>query len=253
MQTLRGRTCVFAGATVGDGPETVRALCKGGMNVAVFTHQPKAAKRLKHELEKSGFEGGFLICADGRRRRKPREELFSEVRDAFGSVDVIISNTGGDGKQDSLETLEPSALLHSMDHLVCGSFELLKAGLPYLKESRAPRVIFMTTAEGCMGGTYESFSNAVAKGAVRALTLNAAARLAGYGITVNCISKGSIPRMEGIPENGMDLSVRLPVIPMGRLGTQSDLAGAVCFLASEESSYITGQVLELSGGLNLGR
>ena len=113
MQTLRGRTCVFAGATVGDGPETVRALCKGGMNVAVFTHQPKAAKRLKHELEKLGFEGGFLICADGRRRRKTREELFSEVRDAFGSVDVIISNTGGDGKQDSLETLEPSALLHS--------------------------------------------------------------------------------------------------------------------------------------------
>ena len=85
------------------------------------------------------------------------------------------------------------------------------------------------------------------------MTLNAAARLAAEGITVNCISKGSIPRMEGVPEGGVDLSARLPVIPMGRLGTQEDLAGAVCFLASEESGYITGQVLEVSGGLNLGR
>lgn len=253
MQTLKGRTCVFAGATAGDGPKTVEALCAGGMNVAVLSHQPQAAGRLLKKLTAAGYEGECFVSSSDGGPEKPREESFREIYERFGSIDVILCNTGGDGREDSIETLDPSVLSHSMSHLVCGSFEMLKAGLPYLKESKAPRVIFMTTAEGCQGGTYESLSNAVAKGAVRALALNAAARLAGSGITVNCISKGSIPRMEPQPENGVDLSKRLPVIPMERLGTQEDLAGAVCFLASEESGYITGQVLELNGGLNLGR
>lgn len=252
MQTLKGRTCVFAGATAGDGPETVKALLKGGMNVAVLSHNPGAAEGLLTELKEKKYEGECLILAeDG--PESPREESFKRIYEKFGSIDVILCNTGGDGKRDSIETLETKRLEHSMSHLVCGSFDMLKAGLPYLRKSAAPRVIFMTTADGCMGGTCESLANAVAKGAVRALTLNAAARLAGEGILVNCISKGSIPRMEGIPEGGVDLSVRLPLIPLGRLGTQADLAGAVCFLASEESGYITGQILELNGGWNLGR
>lgn len=253
MQTLKGRTCVFAGATAGDGPKTVKALCAGGMNVAILSHQAQAAERLLKELEKSGYEGKCFVYASDGGPERPREESYREIYERFGSIDVILCNTGGDGREDSIETLDPAVLSHSMSHLVCGSFEMLRAGLPYLKKSRAPRVIFMTTVEGCMGGTWESLSNAVAKGAVRALTLNAAARLAGAGITVNCVAKGSIPRMEPQPDGGVDLSGRLPVIPMGRLGTQEDLAGAVCFLASEESGYITGQILELSGGLNLGR
>lgn len=253
MQTLKGRTCVFAGATAGDGPETVRELCRAGMNVAVLSHQPEQARKLKEELDASGYPGKCFLCVSEDGKEKKREESFRDIFKCFGSIDVIICNTGGDGRKDSIETLEPEELSRSMEHLVCGSFEMLKAGLPYLRTSRTPRVIFMTTPEGQRGGTCESLANAVAKGGVYALTVNAAARLAGEGITVNCISKGSIPRMEKIPENGVDLSGRLPKIPMRRLGTQRDLAGAVCFLASEESGYLTGQVLELSGGLNLGR
>lgn len=253
MQTLRGRTCVFAGATAGDGPESVRELCRGGMNVAVLSHQPEAAERLKKEISDAGYDGKIMILCGGRGKEKSREKSYREIAERFGSIDVVICNTGGDGKADRIDTMERGGLEHYMGHLVGGSFEMLRAGLPYLRKSLAPRVIFMTSTEGCFGGTFESMANAVAKGAVRALTLNAAARLAAEGITVNCISKGSIPRMEGVPEGGVDLSARLPVIPMGRLGTQEDLAGAVCFLASEESGYITGQVLEVSGGLNLGR
>lgn len=253
MQTLKGRTCVFAGATAGDGPESVRELCRGGMNVAVLSHKPEAAGRLKREIEEAGYEGELMIVSGDGDKEKSREESYLEIAGKFGSIDVVICNTGGDGRLDQLDTMEKETLERYMGHLVGGSFEMLRAGLPYLRKSRAPRVIFMTSVEGCQGGTFESMANAVAKGAVRALTLNAAARLAPEGITVNCISKGSIPRMEGVPEGGADSAARLPVIPMGRLGTQKDLAGAVCFLASEESGYITGQILEVSGGLNLGR
>lgn len=253
MQTLGGRTCVFAGATAGDGPETVKALCAGGMNVAVLSHQPQAAETLREEIEAMGFGSRFMAVSSDGGPEKSREASYREIYERFGSIDVVICNTGGDGKEDSIDMMEVSVLERYMNHLVGGRYEMLRAGLPYLRKSTAPRVIFMTSVEGCMGGSYESLANAVAKGAVKALALNAAARLAPEGITVNCISKGSIPRMEPLPEGSVDSSRRLPVIPMGRLGTQKDLAGAVCFLASEESGYITGQVLELSGGLNLGR
>lgn len=253
MQTLKGRTCIMAGATAGDGPETVRTLCAGGMNVAVLSHQPQAARRLLEDMKAAGYEGRCYLAAGDGEKEKPRAERFREIYERFGSIDVVISNTGGDGMEDSLETLDPGVLSDSMRHLVCGSLELLQAGLPYLRESNAPRVIFMTTVDGCMGGTGESLANAVAKGAVRALTLNVAARLAGEKITVNCIAKGAIPRMEPLPKGGVDAAKRLLSIPMGRLGTQEDLAGVICFLASEESGYITGQVFELCGGMNLGR
>lgn len=132
---------------------------------------------------------------------------------------------------------------------------MLKCALPYLRKSRAARVIFMTTVEGVRGGRMESFTNAVAKGAVLALGRNCAARLAAEGITVNCIEKGAIERLphKG-PEHGLkekDISEMLSFIPSGRIGTPEDLAQAICFLASEESSYVTGTVLDVSGGLSL--
>lgn len=255
MQTLEGRTAVFAGATAGDGRDTVKALCVGGMNVVMMTHNRQAAEELIEEIRSMNAPGACVLCAGGE-EEGPAEEnpaVYEELRERFGSVDVVIANTGADGHRDDIETLSPEELQRSLNHLVVGSFKMLQTALPYLKQSRAPRVILMSTVEGVHGGTYESLANAVAKGAVEALTLNAAARLAPYGITVNCIAKGAIPRVEGVRPGNPDPMERLPVIPMKRLGSPADLAGAVAFLASEESAYLTGQILELSGGLNLGR
>ncbi|MBP5726591.1 MAG: SDR family oxidoreductase, partial [Clostridia bacterium] len=134
-------------------------------------------------------------------------------------------------------------------------YTMLKCALPYLRKSAAPRVIFMTTVEGARGGKLESFANAVAKGAVLSLAKNCAARLAPERINVNCIQKGAVERLQPPPHPGApvfkDMSALLPYIPQGRMGTPEDLAGAVCYLASEEAAYVTGSVLDLSGGLSL--
>lgn len=250
MQTLEGRTCVFAGATAGDGVDAVKQLCAGGMNVIMMTHMVERAARLVDEINGMGLPGRCM--AIGALETGPAEEdrsTYEKIAKEFGSVDVLISNTGSTGPDTAIEEVRPSALLHSVEHLLGGAFGMLSAALPYLKQSKAPRVIFMTTPEGAEGGVHESFENAVAKGAVRSLALNAAARLAPCGITVNCISKGPIPRIEGIRSGEVDPAKMLGRIPMGRLGTAEDLGHLICFLASEESSYITGQTIELSGGL----
>lgn len=252
MQTLGGRTCVFAGATAGDGVDAVKLLCAGGMNVVMMTHMAERAAKLVDEINSMHLPG--RCTAIGALEHGPAEEdpsTYERIVREFGSVDVLISNTGSTGSDVGMEDVETNRLLHSVDHLLGGAFGMLKAALPYLKQSKAPRVIFMTTPEGLAGGVHESFENAVAKGAVHAMALNAAARLASCGITVNCISKGPIPRIEGTRSGEVDPADMLGRIPMGRLGTPGDLGHLICFLASEESSYITGQTIELSGGLSL--
>jgi len=250
MQTLKGRTCVMAGATAGDGRAVVKELCLGGMNVALMTHNREAALSLIEEVKASGAEGMcFLpenIPGDGPDEEKT--QAYRLIEEQFGSVDVIISNTGGANKDIPLEETDPAYLLENIEHLALGSFKMLKAALPFLKKSKAPRVIFMTTVEGENGGCREGFATAVAKGAVGSLTKNAAAHLAGTGVTVNAIAKGAIPRIEGIHPGDIEPTTLLDTIPMGRLGSPEDLAHVVSFLASEESAYMTGQILFLSGG-----
>lgn len=255
MQTLLGRTCVFSGAAGGDGVEAVKHLCAGGMNVVVMTHNEARAIEVSSEINAMGFPGvcTYYVGGNGKDPAEVSGQLYEEIVKKFGSVDVVISNIGSNGKADDLETLPYEEFQKNVDHLVVGAFRTMQAALPYLKKGKAPRLIFMTSTEGVRGGTQESFSNAVAKGAVKSLTLNAAARLARLGITVNCIAKGAIERLGGPIPGEPDPADWLDTIPVGRIGTAADLAGAICFLASEESSYITGQVLELSGGLNLGR
>ncbi len=250
MQTLSGRTCVFGGATGGDGVAAVKALCAGGMNVVMRTHNREAAERLCEEIKEKAFPGQCVYLCGGM-EGKTGTEVYEDIAERFGSVDVIISNIGGAGKDIPMEEVTEEELLQGIGQLAGGAFGMLKDALPVLRRSRAPRAIFMSTVEGIHGGVHESFVQSVAKGAVYSLTLNAAARLAPEGITVNCISKGPIPRIEGLHEGDVDVRQMLSAVPMGRLGTPEDLAEAICFLASEESSFVTGQALAVSGGMEL--
>ncbi len=255
MVTLKGRTCVFAGATAGDGRECVKILCAAGMNVIMATHNQAAADSLIAEVEAMGAEGK-CICVAQKTPGCPAEsdaEVYKDIEAQFGSVDCIISNIGGNGPAADIEDVSIEEFRKNLDHLAGIGLEVLQTAIPFLKKSRAPRVIFMTTPEAEMGGTEDSFANDVAKGAVKSLALAAAARLAKYGITVNCISKGPIPRVEGNRPGDYDPASRLASVPLGRLGTSEDLGHALAFLLSEEASYITGEVLQLNGGLCLGR
>lgn len=253
MQTLTGRTCIFAGASGGDGVDAVKALCRAGMNVVMMTHQASQAQSLVDEIAQMSWPGTCIAVEGTHGPAEKDPEILQQIEDRFGSVDVVIANTGADGKRDDIETLDAAEMMKGVMHLAGGSFEMMQTAIPFLKKSRAPRVIFMTTVEGCIGGTHESFANAVAKGTVRTIALNSAARLAKYGITVNCISKGAIPRTVGRIDPGSPKPEEiLDSIPLGRIGSPVDLAEAICFLASEESSFITGQVLSVDGGLHLG-
>ena len=249
MQTLKNRTCIMAGAAGGDGIDSVKALCQGGMNVVMMTHNEEGAKRIAEQINACNYTGRCTYKTGRTKPAEEDEEVLQEVIDEFGSIDVVICNTGGNGNTKGIDEVSKEELMSSIEHLTMSSYGMLKANLPYLRVSKAPRVIFMTSIEGIQGGCIESFSNAVAKGCVEALTINCASRLAKEGITVNAIAKAGITRVGTLHEGEADPRDFLPSIPLKRLGTPKDLAEAICFLASEESSFITGEILHVTGGL----
>jgi len=260
MFTLEGRTAVFAGASGGDGVASVYALAKEGMNVVMMTHQLEQAKELINDIKNCGYPGKVTAYMDGNCYNPPKTdaEVFKEIYEEMGSIDVIISNTGGPEHEDSIDLVSVEDLMKDVEHLLGGAYGMLGNALPYLRKSKAPRVIFMTTVEGTRGGNLEGLSNAIAKGAVYSMMKNVAARLASEGITVNCITKGAIERKNDRPMPDRpgelpkkDPKDKLPYIPMGRLGAPEDLAQAICYLASEEAGYMTGSTIDISGGLNL--
>ena len=148
MQTLKGRTCIFTGATAGDGRDVVKALCMGGMNVVMMTHNDAEAQTLIEEVKAMGAAG---VCTyrggNGHGKAEENTAYYDEAVETFGSVDVIIHNGGGNGHIDDVETLTEEGLMREVQHLLGGAFGMMHTAIPYLKKSKAPRVIFMSSVD----------------------------------------------------------------------------------------------------------
>lgn len=247
MFTLSGRTAAFSG----NDATVTKALLEGGMNVALITHNMERSIKNIEAMGKLGENCIAVQCeADD---PKDTERAYKEICERFGSLDVIIPNHTGAPKQKTVEEYTAAEINEISSVVVGGSFNMVLKALPYLEKSKAPRVILMAAPAAVQADVNESLSNAAARGAIVALTYNLAARLADKGITVNCIAKGGyVNSHPGHPVAEEALKEAIDKIPLHRVGTGEDFAAAVCFLASEEAGFVTGEVLNLNGGIHVG-
>lgn len=183
-------------------------------------------------------------------------------------------------REQNFDTLEPDYVDLTISNHLTGSYNLLREAIPYLENSKAGRVIFAANTYALTGGENDAMGVTMAKGGTIALTYSAARRLAPKGITVNCIAIGGVMNMPvagGPPpdapvHHGLggpggpggrgpgapswirpEALIDPAAIPVGRVGKPEDIAAAVCYLASEEAGFVTGDVLNVSGGIFIGR
>lgn len=245
--TLAGRTCVFAGATGMVGRGAVRALVEAGMNVVMVTHNPDSAKEVIASVE------GLPGCCMAMGNERDDSEIYKDVEAKFGSVDVIISNTGGFNAPKKFEDITTEELMKKINHQVSGAVHMIKQALPYLEKSKAPRILLMSSVGAQDGFAGENLCDSVARGAVISLTYCLAREFASRAITVNCIAKSAV--VNDHPPKGpedLDTAPLAGKVPLGRIGSNDEFGAAVAYLASEEAGFVTGQVLNLSGGLHIG-
>jgi len=245
MLTLEGRTCAFGGATGQIGRGAVKMMIESGMNVVLMSHMLEDANALCEEMNALN-KGKCIVIAD-----QSMDKTFAQIKEQFGSLDVIIQSTGEFYRKRPLDELKEEELDRGLQR-VKSLINVVNLALPYLKESKAPRIIFTTSASACNGFNEESLADAMARGAEKSMIMYLARELMPYGITVNGIDKSGMINDHAPKEDGYDAETMIPFIPMKRLGKSEEFGAAVLYLASEESAFTTGQIMHLSGGLAIG-
>ena len=258
MLTLKNRVAVVTGASGCIGKEIVKELVEGGMTVAVCTHGSRAAEQTISGFPPEIAEHMIALGCEMNSSADVKDH-FAELSEQTGGIDVLITLHGRsqEYKEQSIETLDPEYLDFTISSHLTGNYNLIREALPYLRKSSAGRVIFTANTNALTGGVDDAMGVTAAKGATVSLTYSLARRLAADGITVNCIAIGgiaNIPDTVTMNPNWIrpEEMFRSEEIPMGRVGTPQDIAAAVCYLASEEAGFVTGEVLNVSGGLFIG-
>lgn len=254
--SFRGKKALVTGASRGIGRGIALKLAEGGAQVAVHYYRNEPAAQATLDKIRSVGSNGFLVQADVCR---PEEVLriFQQVRSEFGSLDIFVSNA-----RPEAATFYQAPMEITLDKWDTAMDSQAKAFLVAVREaaplmSKGGRIIAISFAPGGRFGSWQPWvAMGAAKAALEVLVRYFAVALARQGITVNTISPGWVEDsvLNSLPEafqTGLREWQERGWTPMGRLGTPADIADAVALLCSEESAWITGQLIDVDGGAAL--
>ncbi|MBP5199491.1 MAG: 3-oxoacyl-[acyl-carrier-protein] reductase [Schwartzia sp.] len=243
---LDGKCALVTGASRGIGRAVALKLASEGAKVALnFAGNEAAANEVRQEIEAMGGQA-ILVRADVADEAAV-QEMVQRTADAFGRIDILVNNAGitRDGLLARMKEEDWDAVLSTN---LKGVFLTTKAAAKLMMKQRAGRIVNMASVVGVTGNAGQANYSA-AKAGVIGFTKTIARELASRGVTANAVAPGFIDTDMTSVLSDKAKEAALTGIPLGRMGTPEDIAAAVLFLVSDQSSYITGQVLHVDGGM----
>ena len=245
LTSIAGKSVIVTGASKGIGKGIARVFAKHGGKVLVVARHLDGAEAAAAELRAAG--GTAVACAGDVTLLGDMQRMADLAVDAFGGLDILCANAGI-FPQAKIEEMTVEAFDEVMATNLRGTFNAVKAAIPYLKKSGHGRIILTSSITGPFTGfpgwTHYGASKAGQLGFMR----TACIELAKYGITVNAVLPGNI-RTEGLIELGPGYEQQMAAsIPLKKLGEVEDIGYAALFLASKEAGFITGHALVVDGG-----
>ena len=244
---LKDKVAIITGGGSGIGQGTCIRLAEEGANIAVLDVDIEAARSTASEIEQMG--GSSLALKADVSSASEVEAAVNEVFSTFGKVDILVNNAGI-SHLSSIAKMAEEDWDKTLDVNLKGIFLCSRAVIPHMKERRYGKIVNIASILALTGSPARVHYSAAKTGVV-GFTRSLAAEIGPFDINVNAIGPGIIdtPMLE--QDVGADLRPHLPErIPLRRLGVPRDIANAVVFLASDESSYITGQCLYVCGGVS---
>jgi 3-oxoacyl-(acyl-carrier-protein) reductase len=246
MIDLTGKVAVVTGAARGLGKGIAEKLAELGAHVVISDMNEEGAEATKEEIITNGGRAEVFLCNVAVKEEAKR--LVEETAQTHGRLDILVNNAG----------INRDSMLHKMDHEqwdavlgvnLTGVFNTMKPASQIMREQEHGRIVNISSASWL--GNVGQANYAAAKAGVVGLTKTAARELGKKNITVNAICPGFIDTdmTRGVPEKVWDIMVSK--IPMGRAGKPEDVANCIAFLASDQASYINGEVINVGGGMVL--
>ena len=243
---LDGKVALVTGASRGIGRAVALKLASEGAKVAInYAGSQGKAEEVKAEIEKMGGEA-ILVQANVA-DKDAVEQMVGAVVEAFGTIDILVNNAGitRDGLLARMKDEDFEAVV---DTNLKGVFYCTKAVAKLMMKKRSGRIVNMASVVGLTGNAGQT-NYAASKAGVIGFSKSAAKELASRGITVNMVAPGFIATDMTEAMNEKAKEAVLGTIPLKREGRPEDVANAVLFLVSENASYITGQIVNVDGGM----
>lgn len=242
---LSDKVAIITGASRGIGRIIAAALAAQGAKVVASARNAEALESLAAEIKAQG--GNVVAVVADVAVEADANNLIEQAVANYGKVDILINNAGitRDGLLLRMKSDDWDAVL---DTNLKGAFLCTRAAAKFMSKQRYGRIINVSSVVGEMGNAGQA-NYCASKAGLLGLTKSVARELARRNVTVNAVTPGFI--VTDMTENMTDKAreAMTEQIPLGRLGEAEDVANAVLFLASDQSSYITGQVLGVNGGM----
>ena len=245
---LKEKVAIVTGSGRGIGKGIAEAFAKEGASVVIAEYDFDIASAVAQEIEKNG--GTAIAIKTDVSNRADVKKTVEKTISQFGGIDILVNNAG---------IILPAMLYKMTDeqfdrvlsvHLK-GTFICIQEVIPHMMEKKYGKIVNVASGAGIMGAIGQ-INYCAAKGGIVSATKAAAKELARYNITVNCIAPGAATRMTNtIRTDERFKDIYIARIPLGRWAEPEEIAPAFVFLASDDSSYITGQVLCVDGGLTI--
>jgi 3-oxoacyl-[acyl-carrier protein] reductase len=246
MYDFAGQTVIVTGGTRGIGRSTAESFLKAKARVIV-TYSSNEAAAAQFKQENSEFADNIDIQKCDVSKYEEVEKFFQYLEKEYQGLEVLVNNAGI--RKDAVLAMMKEAEWHDvLDVNLSGIFYMCKFAVMSMMQKRYGRIINITSPSGKYG--FEGQSNyAAAKAGMVALTKSLSKEVARRGITVNCVSPGFIATelIKDLPDELRNTYIAQ--VPLKRFGKPEEVAACVLFLASKEASYVTGSILEVTGGL----
>jgi 3-oxoacyl-[acyl-carrier protein] reductase len=246
------RVALVTGANQGIGYAIAQRLAEDGMRVVLNGRRADAIAKATEAIAGKGADA-FGIAADV--SSEPAvARMFEEIQSRYGRLDVVVNNAGIaprlNGRSARVEDTPLDYWERTLAVNLTGAFLVSRAALPLMKARKWGRIINMSSQSGRMYTGFGSAYYAASKSGLIGFSRVLAGEVGGYGITVNCLSPGRIKTAMAATFANAD-KVDLQYIertPLAKVGYTKDVVGAASFLASDEASFITGAVIDITGG-----
>ena len=240
------KVALVTGGAKGIGAAIVKRLCEDGYAVAInYNKSEQRALSLCSFCASEGFTVLPVKCDVAASRDV--EKMFAEIEERLGSVDVLVNNAGISlwGLFDTVTDVQWNDVIGTN---LTGTFNCTRRAVPAMLKNKYGRIINISSVWGQEGASCEAVYSA-SKAGVIGLTKALAKEYAPSGITVNCVCPGVIDTDMMSRFSDEERQAIAEDIPAGRMGTPEEVAEAVSFFANENSSYVTGQILGVNGGM----